>query len=49
MENRVLRFYQLHKNKWFHVMNWSLEIIKINDPRQRRMVEKYGGAFFFYG
>ena len=31
MENRVLRFYELHQNKWFHIMNFSLDIIKISD------------------
>jgi hypothetical protein len=47
MENRVSRFYELHNNKWFHIMNWSLEIIKIDDKKQRYIIMNYGGCFFF--
>jgi len=47
MENRVTRFYELHKNKWFHIMNLSLEIIKTDDKKQRYMLMKYGSCFFF--
>jgi hypothetical protein len=46
MENRVIRFYELHKNKWFHIMNLSLEIIKTDDKKQRSMLMKYGSCFF---
>ena len=46
MENRILRFYELHNNKWFHIMNWSLDIIKTSDLVQRRMLEKFGNCFF---
>ena len=37
MENRVFRFYELHNNKWFHIMNLSLEIIKIADKKEKWM------------
>ena len=47
MENRVLRFYELHKNKWFHVMNLTLEIIKTKDKTQKYMLANYGHDFFF--
>ena len=47
MERRVLRFYELHKNKWFHVMNLTLEIIKTKDKSQRYMLANYGHDFFF--
>jgi len=47
MENRVFRFHNLHQNKWFHIMNWSLEIIKIGDKRQQYMLMKYGSGFFY--
>jgi hypothetical protein len=46
MEQRVNRFYELHKNKWFHIMNVSLEIIKIEDNNQKYMLMKYGKYFF---
>lgn len=47
MESRVIRFYELHKNKWFHIMNLSLEIIKTDDKQQRYMLMKHG-SFLFY-
>ena len=47
MENRVLRFYELHNNKWFHIMNLSLAIIKTTDKHQKIMLMKYGS--YFYG
>jgi hypothetical protein len=47
MENRVKRFYDLHQNKWFHVMNLSLEIIKTADVAQKHMLSMYGAMFFF--
>jgi hypothetical protein len=46
MENRVARFYELHNNRWFHIMNLSLEIIKTEDKHQRYMLAKYGHGFF---
>lgn len=46
MENRVIRFYELHKNKWFHIMNLSLEIIKTDDKKQRDILMKYGHYLF---
>jgi hypothetical protein len=46
MENRVRRFYELHNNKWFHIMNLSLEIIKTEDKTQKIMLMRYGSCFF---
>ena len=46
MEHRVRRFYELHNNKWFHIMNVSLEIIRIEDKEQKYMIMKYGYVFF---
>ena len=46
MENRVRRFYELHNNKWFHIMNLSLEIIKTEDKTQKIMLMRYGNWFF---
>lgn len=46
MENRVIRFYELHNNKWFHIMNVSLEIIKTEDKKQKYMLMNYGKYFF---
>ena len=47
MENRVLRFYELHNNKWFHIMNWTLDIIKTSDTQQKNIQIKYGSCFYF--
>jgi len=42
----VTRFYELHNNKWFHIMNVSLEIIKTEDKNQKYMLMMYGKYFF---
>jgi hypothetical protein len=42
----VIRFYELHNNKWFHIMNVSLEIIKTEDKKQKYMLMNYGKYFF---
>jgi hypothetical protein len=47
MEERVYMFYKLHNNKWFHIMNLTLEIIKTKDIKQKRMLIKYGACFFY--
>jgi hypothetical protein len=47
IENRVIRFYKLHTNKWFHILNLSLEIIKTIDKKQRYMLMKYGSCLFY--
>ena len=47
MENRVLRFYELHNNKWFHIMNWSLDVIKTQCKKERSMLAKYGSCLYF--
>ena len=46
MENRVFRFYELHQNKWFHIMNLILDIIKNPDKNQKYMLMKYGSCFY---
>jgi hypothetical protein len=47
METRVRLFYDLHNNKWFHIMNLCLEIIKTEDKKQKYMLMKYGSGFFY--
>ena len=42
----MIRFYELHNNKWFHIMNVSLEIIKTEDKKQKYMLMNYGKYFF---
>ena len=46
MENRILRFYELHNNKWFHIMNWTLDMIKTSNPKEKYMLAKYGSCFY---
>ena len=47
MENRIIRFYELHTNKWFHIMNLCLEIIKTQDKSQKYILTHYGKCFFY--
>ena len=47
MDNRIDRFYELHNNKWFHIMNWSLDIIKTSDKKEKYMMAKYGSCLYF--
>jgi len=46
MEQRVRRFHELHGNKWFSIMNLTLEIIKTCDKSQKYMLMKYGSWLF---
>ncbi len=47
MEQRVRRFQELHNNKWFHIMNWSLDVIRASTPERKRMLIGYGSCFYF--
>jgi hypothetical protein len=49
MEQRVFFFYKLHNNKWFHVMNHSLDVIKTTEQEEKRKIEKYGECFYEKG
>jgi len=46
MEERVKLFYTLHNNKWFHVMNYTLEVIKMRCPKERALLIQWGSCFF---
>jgi hypothetical protein len=46
IQKRLDLFYELNNNKWFHIMNWTLEIIKTKDRTQKCMLAKYGSEFF---
>lgn len=46
IEHRIKLFYELHKNKWFHVMNFVITEMLIEDKKERFMHSKY--AFVFY-
>lgn len=47
IEQRIKTFQDLHNNKWFHIMNWSLDIIKTYDKQQQYILNKYGSCFYF--
>ena len=47
MEERIKRFQELHNNKWFHIMNWTLDLILIKDPKNRRNHIAFGSCFYF--
>ena len=36
IDHRMERFRELHANKWFHVMNWILDYMRITDKTYRR-------------
>ncbi len=44
MEHRIKRFQDLHNNKWFHIMNWTLDVIR--NPKDI-ILRKYGSCFYF--
>lgn len=46
IEHRVRLFHDLNKNKWFHIMNYCLDVMKMTDPAQRFMLIKYGRPFY---
>uniref|UniRef100_A0A6C0B2U4 Uncharacterized protein n=1 Tax=viral metagenome TaxID=1070528 RepID=A0A6C0B2U4_9ZZZZ len=45
MEDRVRRFQDLHANKWFHLMNWVLDSLKMTG-KQRYMHVKFAKEFY---
>jgi hypothetical protein len=47
MEERILRFYNLHNNKWFHIMNWTLDVIRAPTKERKRMIIYYAREFYF--
>jgi len=47
IEERVLRFYELHNNKWFHLMNWTLDVIRAPTKERKRMIISYARCFYF--
>ena len=46
MEERVHMFYKLHNNKWFHIFNFTLEVIKMTNTNEKALLIKYGQCFF---
>jgi hypothetical protein len=53
MEERVHMFYKLHNNKWFHIFNFTLEVIKMTNgvikmtnTNEKAILIKYGQCFF---
>ena len=47
IQKRIDRFTELHKNKWFHVMNWVLDSLLIKDEQQRRIHRMSAHTFYF--
>lgn len=47
IEERIKRFQELHNNKWFHIMNWNLDIIMSLDKKNKYNLIKYGSCFYF--
>lgn len=47
IDHRIERFRDLHNNKWFHIMNWILDVMRTTDRKQKYTVAKYGSVFYF--
>jgi hypothetical protein len=47
IEERIKRFQDLHNNKWFHIMNWTLDCILIKDLKNRRNHIAFASCFYF--
>ena len=49
IEERIKRFQELHNNKWFHIMNWNLDIIRTVNLKDRFILIKHGDSNIFGG
>ena len=56
IEYRINRFRELHNNKWFHIMNFNLDVLRSilyiihnskTDPRDIYTLIKYGNVFYY--
>jgi hypothetical protein len=47
MEARVRRFQDLHANKWFHIMNWTLDVLLSRNKHEKYMLINYSSCFYF--
>jgi hypothetical protein len=47
IEHRIIRFQDLHNNKWFHIMNYNLDVLKSLNTKEKFMLIKYGYCFYF--
>ena len=45
IEHRINRFYELHQNKWFHIMNFVITEMLIDNKKEIVMHNKYGFVF----
>jgi len=46
IENRINLFYELHQNKWFHIMNFVITEMLIDNKKERFMHIKYASVFY---
>ena len=47
IEYRIKRFHELNQNKWFHRMNYILDILK-TDKNDRYILVNYGTVKYRY-
>jgi hypothetical protein len=49
IEYRIKLFQELSNNKWYHIMNYNLDVLKhiFNNKKDAFMVIKYGHVFYF--
>jgi len=46
IEDRIKRFQELCNNKWYCIMNWVLDEMRIKCMKQKRMHVKYAKVFY---
>ena len=47
IEYRIKLFQDLHNNKWFHIMNYNLDVLKSLNRKDNCILIKYGSYFYF--
>jgi hypothetical protein len=47
IEYRIKLFQDLHNNKWFHIMNYNLDVLKSLNRKDNCILIKYGSCFYF--
>lgn len=47
IEHRIKLFQDLHNNKWFHIMNYNLDVLRSLNTKEKHVLIKYGSCFYF--
>jgi hypothetical protein len=48
IEYRIKRFQELHNNKWFHIMNYNIDMLLLKiHKKEAYILGKYGSCFYY--